>query len=182
MPPKGATKAAKVEVDVSTLPRVTGGHSVTALKAEARARGIKGCSGDGKDRLLEKLTCGSICLTDLPQFQYVEAVRALMESEASAGVNRAGHNRAMQQHRQVEDDKRERKEKERIKKMHQHTCGLHKCALAPTDKLPLPAGRECDFYSNRTDVATCEFCGMKQGMHLELPRVRLGCERGLLRG
>uniref|UniRef100_A0A7S3JY53 Uncharacterized protein n=1 Tax=Aureoumbra lagunensis TaxID=44058 RepID=A0A7S3JY53_9STRA len=81
---RSASTKRTVEIDASTLPRISAeSTSLTALKAEAKARGgiPPGYSRCSRKTLLEELGIGSILLSGTREFRFVERVKALMDRE-----------------------------------------------------------------------------------------------------
>lgn len=83
------TKANKIQsnanvsipLDPKLLPRVSFALNLSDLKEECKAREIKGYSTAKKDRLLELLRVGSICISQTREYHVLEEVKAIMKKE-----------------------------------------------------------------------------------------------------
>eukprot|EP01040_Poterioochromonas_malhamensis_P009203 gene9203-9989_t len=80
-----ASKAKSIDVsialDAKLLPRVSVALNLSDLKEECKAREMKGYSTFKKDRLLELLRVGSICISQTREYKVLEEVKAIMKKE-----------------------------------------------------------------------------------------------------
>lgn len=72
------------DIDVASLPRVTSETTQTALRAECKARGIKGYSSIDKSAALRILRPGSILLSGTEEFVRLETIKRIMQAEDHA--------------------------------------------------------------------------------------------------
>ncbi|KAJ1472681.1 hypothetical protein T484DRAFT_1914295 [Baffinella frigidus] len=156
-----------VLLDAATLPRIGSSSTVADLKEEAKARGLKVRASSNKQEFLQVLGDGSVSVCRTPQYHYVQAVLALIHTEASALAQRqralAETQRAEEAARRAEKDATER-ETIRAHNAVLHTLeapGVHPHPLAPTAQLQeAPPGRywaSCDACEKQRPSITCEF-------------------------
>jgi len=160
MPPKCNSKisTSQVILDPKTLPRISSELTVAQLKDECRARSIK--LGSNKTDLLVSLQIGSIRLSAIPEFNFIDAVRKLMVEEKQKLSEET--QKYVEQHAALEDEKYEKKvkmrEEEKIlqRSLHTHRCEEHACLVAETAALRF-GGKA------RIQNCTCSRCGSAEG-------------------
>ena len=148
----------------ASFQRVSPTNTMSQLKLECQARGLK-VSGS-KTELMQRLTEGTISLYSIPEFQYIESVKALMKTElASKKALECAKNRQAQQNmRQIQmvQYEKERQNQEVVSRnrqvevstqmgLHNFSTICHRCPLAKTIDLKLNQ-------ISRVINATCDYC------------------------
>ncbi len=167
--------------DPSKLPRVHGRLSVAELKAETLARRMANVKSSAtKQHLLSMLREGSICISQTPEYAYVEKVRQLIDSEERELCAReweAQLKARREQQAKEEQALRNKLDALNAKGRSLHTKlaqNVHPCALAPADKLVSPMEKDSFVkswdghteshisgyltYYSRAARATCDVC------------------------
>lgn len=142
--------AASTSVDSKLLPRVSVALTLTDLKEECKARGLKGYSNYKKDMLLETLRVGSICISQMREYKIVEEVKEIMKKED----------------KEAEETKRKQREQSMVsattstKVPSTNSPGLvhvlhFPCALSESSKLTVTKN---NISAPRPAVANCNIC------------------------
>ncbi|KAF0684245.1 Aste57867_23771 [Aphanomyces stellatus] len=151
-------------INPAALPRVSSSLSPAALKDECRARGLPNFASMTKAQLLESLVAGTILLTALPEFIYVEKVKSIMQDEASRQAEEAS---AL--HAAAAADWTPRRQQEVAAQIPLHIYSMpavHACRVANTSVLrvhgqPRTERAQCrvsEFLCSRFPWVSCEKC------------------------
>ena len=173
-------KTNHVTVDPQSLPRITPELTLPQLKDECRARRIK--QGSNKLDLLTSLQIGSVHLSALREFGFLESVKQIMEEENSSRLKEFQNNlrqyrdqKAAKEHEKIDKGNEKRikmktgreEEKKTQLVLHITRCEDHlSCLVADTAALKLNGKPRvsnsvcscCGYNRSKEILFTCEKC------------------------